>query len=107
MIIKYCIVNLYIVYDVYLSIQTPLIVDCKDEKWDELETPYGTSTIEVVSNADRSKYDGIIFLNVKDAWYDDADYQDGQTIYVTFSSNQIKSVDNDGSWDMNDKNIYK
>jgi hypothetical protein len=94
------------VYEVYLSIKQPLIVDCQDSKWDEIETIYGTSTREVVGNVDRSKYDGIIFINVKDAWFDDAEYQDGQTIYVTFSSNQIKSIENDGSWDVDDDNIY-
>jgi hypothetical protein len=95
-----------IVYEVYLSIKNPLILDCKDKKWDDIDTPYGTSTTEVVSNADRSKYDGIIFINIKDAWFDDAEYQDSSTIYATFSPNQIKSIENDGSWDIDDNNIY-
>jgi hypothetical protein len=48
----------------------------------------------------------IIFINIKDAWFDDADYQDSDTVYVTFKPNQIKSVENDGTWDINDNNIY-
>ena len=94
------------VYDVYLSIKNPLIVDCKDRKYDDIETPYGKSTGAVVGNADRNKYDGVIFINIKDSWIDDVDYQDASTVYVTFKPNQIKSIDNDGTWDINDNNIY-
>ena len=61
---------------------------------------------EVVANVDRSKYDGIIFINIKDAWFDDEDYQDAATVYVAFSSNQIKSVENDGTWSIGGKNIF-
>jgi hypothetical protein len=62
--------------------------------------------MDVVKNTDRSKYDGIIFINIKDAWFDDEDYQDASTVYVTFNSNQIKSTENDGTWDISDKNIF-
>lgn len=37
-------------------------------------------------------YDGIIYLKIKN--------------FVAFYPEQIKSVDNDGSWDINDDNIY-
>lgn len=89
-----------------MSIKRPLIVDGKDKKWDDIETEYGTSTQEVVSNVDRSKYDGIIFTNIKDSWIDDVDYQDPSVVYVPFNPNQIKSTDNDGTWDINDNNIF-
>jgi hypothetical protein len=94
------------VYEVYISIKRPLIIDCQDKKWDAIKTEYGTSTREVVGNVDRSKYDGVIFINIKDSWIDDVDYQDASTVFVTFKANQIKSVDNDGTWDLNDNNIY-
>lgn len=94
------------IYEVYLSIQNPLIVDCQDRKWDDIETPYGSTTQEVVSNTDRNKYDGVIFINIKDSWIDDVDYQDASTVYVTFSPKQIKSIDNDGSWNNNSNDIY-
>ena len=32
------------VYEVYLSIKKPLIIDGQDKKWDNIETQYGTST---------------------------------------------------------------
>ena len=67
---------------------------------------YGTSTRDIAGNVDRNKYDGVIFINVKDSWIDDEDYQDASTIYVTFKANQIKSVDNDGTWDIGDDNIF-
>ena len=94
------------VYEVYLSIKNPLIVDCHNRKWDDIDSPYGTTTQGIVGNVDEDKYDGVIFINIKDSWIDDVDYQDPSTVYVTFSPNQIKSTDNDGSWDVNDNNIY-
>lgn len=94
------------VYEVYLSLKKPLFVDCQDRKWDDIETPYGTTTQGVVGNVDRNKYDGVIFINIKDSWIDDVDYQDASTVYVAFKPTQIKSTDNDGTWDVEDKNIY-
>ena len=94
------------VYEVYLSIKNPLIIDGNGKKWDKIETPYGTSTNEVIGNVDRNKYDGVIFINIKDNWIDDEDYQDPATVYVTFSSKQVKSVENDGTWDVTNNDIY-
>lgn len=94
------------VYDVYLRIENPLIIECGERKWDDLDTPYGSSTQDVVSNVNRAVHDGVIFKNVKDSWIDDVDYQDPSTVYVTFQPNQIKSVDNDGTWDTNDDDIH-
>lgn len=95
------------VYDVYISIKNPLIIDAKGRKWDDIETENDiTSTQGIVGTVDRSKYDGVIINNVKDSWIDDVDYQDASTIYVTFKPNQIKSDENDGTWDIDDNNIY-
>ena len=94
------------VYEVYLTIKNPLIIDAKDKKWDDIKTPYGTTTREVVGYVDRKKYDGVIFNNIKDSWIDDVDYQDPSTVYVTFSSNQVKSDENDGTWNVEDNDIY-
>lgn len=94
------------VYEVYLRIINPLTIDCKSKKWDMIDTDYGKSTRDVVANVDRNIYDGIIFKNVKDSWIDDEDYQDVGTVYVTFKPNQIKSIENDGSWSLENNNIY-
>lgn len=96
------------IYETYLKIRNPLIIDCKDRKWDDLETPHGNSTGEIACNIiKRGGFDGIIFINIKDSWIDDVDYQDAGTVYVVFSPTQIKSIDNEGTWNPNDPNIYK
>jgi hypothetical protein len=60
----------------------------------------------VAGNVDRNKYDGVIFINIKDSWIDDVDYQDAGTVFVTFSANQVKSIENDGRWDVNNNNMF-
>jgi hypothetical protein len=69
------------VYEGYLNLKKPLVIDAKGAKWDELKTPYGKSTQEIAGKLDTKKYDGIIFENIKDSWIDDVDYQDPGTIY--------------------------
>lgn len=81
------------VYGVYLSIQRPLIIDANDKKWDELDSLHGFSTQDIVQRVDRSKYDGVIFKNIKDSWIDDIEHQDAGTVYVVFSTNQIRQVE--------------
>lgn len=76
------------VYEVYLSIKNPLVVDAKGKKWDDLDEPY-LSTQNSVDMLDRKKYDGVIINNVKDSWIDDADYQDPSTIYVAIDPTQM------------------
>lgn len=48
-------------------------------------------------------YSGIFTSSVKEKGYDGIKH--GQEI-IAFYPNQIKSINNDGSWDINDKNIY-
>jgi hypothetical protein len=81
------------VYEAYLSIKKPLVIDAKGRKWDDIKTPYGTSTQEVVGNLDTNKYDGVIFNNIKDSWIDDADYQDPSTIYYCVKASQIRATE--------------
>jgi GNAT superfamily N-acetyltransferase len=77
------------VYEGYISLKKPLIIDAKGKKWDEIDTPYGTSTQEVVGNLDTKKYDGIIFNNIKDSWIDDEEAQDPATIYWVAKASQM------------------
>ena len=74
------------VYEGYLILKNPLVIDCNGKKWDDLDTPYGASTQDVIGNVDRKKYDGVVFENVKDDWIDDADYQDPGTVYYAFNA---------------------
>lgn len=80
------------VYEAYLSIKKPLVIDAKGKKWDEIETPYGTSTQEVVGKLDTKKYDGVIFNNIKDSWIDDVDYLDPSTIYWVAKVSQMRAT---------------
>ena len=59
------------VYDVYLNIQKPLIVDCNGKAWSSLNSnsnPFKkTTTDEIIKEAIKSgKYDGVIFNNIQD-----------------------------------------
>lgn len=72
------------VYEGYLDLKNPLVIDAKGRMWSDLDTPYGKSTQDVVGKVDSKKYDGVIFENIKDSWIDDADVQDPSTIYYAF-----------------------
>ena len=59
------------VYDVYLNIQKPLIVECDGKAWSALDSnsnPFKkTTTDEIIKAAIKSgKYDGVIFNNIQD-----------------------------------------
>jgi len=82
---------------VYLSIENPYIV--KDHK--TLKEDLGIKTYsEANATLRKLGYDGIIMEN--------GFYSNGgpYKLFMTFEPNQIKSVDNDGSWDANDNDIY-
>lgn len=72
------------VYEGYLNLKNPLVIDAKGKLYNDLKTEYGKTTNEIVSNVDKNKYDGVIFKNIKDSWVDDADAQDPITIYHAF-----------------------
>ncbi|MBR3222638.1 MAG: zeta toxin family protein [Kiritimatiellae bacterium] len=94
------------VMECYLSIKDPLVIDCKGRKWDELDTPYGTTTRDVVASEEARKHDGVIFKNIKDNWIDDADAQDPGTVYYVHNSNQVKSAtENIGTFDPGNNDI--
>lgn len=86
------------VIEAYINIKNPLIIDCAGAKWDDLDTEYGTSTREVVATVDSTQYDGVIFQNINDYWFDDEVEEDEDavfcTVYYVFNPNQIKSIDN-------------
>lgn len=72
------------VYEGVLNLRKPLVIDGGGKKWDELDTPYGKSTQEIVGNVDKEKYDGVVFENIKDNWIDDVDYQEPGTVSYAF-----------------------
>lgn len=91
------------IYETYLSIQNPYIIEGNKRSWDDLD---GMNTNEWVSKiSSEGVYDGIIFKNIYDTateW----EYQGVSDVTVVFDPNQIKSVNNYGTWNVNDANIY-
>ncbi|RAZ54638.1 putative barnase/colicin E5 family endoribonuclease, partial [Campylobacter hyointestinalis] len=85
-------------YQVYLNIKNPLIIDAKGLKYNSREFQEILSNYQ---NDSRNKYDGVIFKNIRD------DYANGagelaDTIMV-FNPNQIKSIDNKGTFNPRSK----
>lgn len=73
------------VYEGYLNINNPLVIDAKGALHRELDTKWGKTTQEIVNNVDKKKYDGVIFKNIKDSWIDDAEVDTPSTIYYAFN----------------------
>jgi 8-oxo-dGTP pyrophosphatase MutT (NUDIX family) len=80
------------VYEVFLNIKNPLIINARGRKWDNLKNKYGNSTGDIVGQLDMNKYDGVIFNNINDNWFDD-EMGDTQNVYFSINSNQIKLAD--------------
>lgn len=72
------------VYEGYLNFKKPLVIDAKGAKWDELNTKYGKSTREVIGNAQKDGYDGVVFKNIVDNVADTTDVGGESTIYYAY-----------------------
>ena len=88
----------------YLLIKNPYIIDWKGESW------HGTrKLIEEINGLNKkgARFDSIIIKNVGDVYstMDKKQKQILSTNYIVFSPNQIKSVNNDGTWDADDNSI--
>lgn len=83
-------------YEVYLSLQNPLTVD-----WGGQRFTTGDPT-KLIEQAKAGGHDGLLVTNVVDDYRQKAK---PTTIYVAFSSEQIKSVNNRGTFDPNDPRI--
>ena len=79
----------------------------------EIEFPNGLFELESTRSIEekyrKSKYDGIIFKNIKDygggtSWLQKVD---PHNVFATKNPNQIKSVDNQGTWSKETSNIYQ
>lgn len=80
------------VYEVFLNIKKPLIINARGRKWDNLKNKYGNSTRDIVGQLDFEKYNGVIFNNINDNWFDD-EMGDTQNVYFSINPNQIKLAD--------------
>lgn len=97
-------------YRVYLAIKNPLVLDARGGGWASVPIPKalmpkfnGCAEMQIDDLATHTRalgYDGLIVKNVMD--------QAGPGIqYVVFSSSQIKSIHNRGTFDAKDPNILK
>jgi len=81
-----------IVLEVFLNVKKPLIINAKGNKWDNLKSKYGSSTREITGDLDLEKYDGVIFKNINDNWFDD-ESEFTQNVFFSINPNQIKLAD--------------
>jgi len=95
------------VYEGFLDLKNPLVIDAKGRHHADLKTPYGTSTQEIVGKVDDKKYDGVIFKNINDSFADDVDIVGSDTIFYPFNAN--KSFINESQlkqlWDKGAKEV--
>jgi len=84
----------------YLKLENPLIVDAEFKRWRETEKHITTAMI--------GGHDGIIIKNSYDEYHAGLDDNNGivSTVYSVFDSCNIKSVNNDGSFDIDDPDIF-
>lgn len=77
------------VYQVYLNITNPFVLDAKGKEWNNLpKNASGETDTEMVADwARKQGYDGVVFKNIIDGWAPD-------DVYVTFDANQQKDVEN-------------
>lgn len=100
------------IYEVYLRIEDPLIVNANGANWDAI--PYGDwededgnlhpdtmTTNEIIREARDMGLDGVIFYDLFDAGSKGYGAESGN-VYVVFDPRQIKSVQNRGGWDPED-----
>ena len=80
------------IYEVFLNIKKPLIINARGRKWDNLKNKYGNSTRDIASELDTDKYDGVIFNHINDNWFDD-EMGDTQNVYFSINPKQIKLAD--------------
>ena len=77
------------VFEGYLDMKKPLVIDAKGRHHFDLKTPYGTDTQEVVSKVEElGNYDGVIFKNINDNFADDIDLAGQDTIFYPFNANK-------------------
>ena len=95
------------VYDAFLAINNPKVVDWGGKDWGV--GPDGLKLDDVANRAKREGYDGLIVNNVEDTGWVAPGLVDGSgnsTVYVAFEPTQIKSaIGNRGTFDPTNPNI--
>ena len=89
------------IYEVYLKMENPLEVDAQGKEYNDFAAEMRSN----IDYASRNGYDGVIVKNIRDGWSQEKGGKVATT-YVVFSPEQIKSVDNQGTFDESNPNIY-
>ena len=95
-------------YPLLCSLKNPLIVDAKDHNWNDIEFNGGTYTTRELEQYGRDNgYDGVIINNVYDygQFRDSYAPMESNTVIIQYDSNQIKSVDNQGTFSIQNNDI--
>lgn len=94
----------------FVSNKNPLVIDGKGSSWNEIEYNgkiWSTRDLEIF--AKNNNYDGLIINNIIDLGgrqsMTSMDYGSA-TVAVSYNPNQIKSIDNQGTFSTQDNNIY-
>jgi hypothetical protein len=88
-----------IIKEVYLKIEKPYLTELEDMYGYEVDYYHAVDKFDLNSTthfqiAKENGNDGIIIKTPRGG------------LYIVFEPNQIKSVDNDGTWDIDDDNMY-
>jgi hypothetical protein len=94
------------IYPAYVSLQNPLIINAQGKFHDSIARPDfmpgngAVDAFEIVNYARNNGYDGVIIKDIQEpgGFGDDI---------IAFTPEQIKSIDNRGTWNANDANIYQ
>ena len=88
-----------VIKEVYLKIENPYLTTLEDWYGNEVDYYHATDMYDnnpesFIGTAKENNNDGIIIKTPRGS------------LYVVFKPNQIKSINNDGSWNINNDNIY-
>ena len=86
----------------FVRLDNPLVVDASGQNWRDAQKRGKTS--DVIKEARENGHDGVIIYNVKDDYNNSKNTRSTTTLTV-FSSNQIKSTGNRGTFDPADARI--
>ena len=94
----------------FVSNKNPLVIDGKGSSWNEIEYNgkiWSTRDLEIF--AKNNNYDGLIINNIIDLGGKQSmtsmDYGSA-TVAISYNPNQVKSIDNQGTFSTQDNNIY-
>lgn len=96
------------VYPIYISIKDVEVVDAKESHWNNIQYNGKKVSTRDLEKLFRNKKDGVIVEDVYDfgssaLFLDKSNLSD---VFIVYNPNQIKSIDNQGTFSTSDNNIY-